>query len=274
VAVASPSSETASVFAQERQERIVSLLAEEGRVRVADLAARFGVSTVTIRKDLAVLEAEARLSRTHGGAIALRSTGAAEPNFEIRERLQRDQKVAIGAAAASLINDGESIAFDASTTALYVARQLLNRDWHHLTVVTNSIRIALELAGKTGISVVMLGGRVRSEALSVVGPLGDAVFRRVNVQKAFVGAVGLTLDVGLTDAMEDEAQIKRSMVTAAREVYALVDHTKWGWAAAATFCKIDALTGVVTDAEAPADLVAGLRASGVNVILVAAGGRR
>jgi len=274
VTVASAASAIAAVFAQERQERIVGLLAEEGRVRVADLAARFGVSTVTIRKDLALLEGEARLSRTHGGAIVMRSTGAAEPSFEIRERLQRDQKVAIGAAAASLINDGESIAFDASTTALYVARQLLGREWHHLTVVTNSIRIALELAGKTGISVVMLGGRVRSEALSVVGPLGDAVFRRVNVQKAFVGAVGLTLDVGLTDAMEDEAQIKRSMVTAAREVYALVDHTKWGRAAAATFCRIDGLTGVVADAEAPADLVAGLRARGIDVVLVEAGGRR
>lgn len=271
--VASASSAIAAVFAQERQERIVGLLKEEGRVRVADLAARFGVSTVTIRKDLALLEAEARLSRTHGGAIALRSTGTAEPSFEIRERLQRDQKVAIGAAAAGLINDGESIAFDASTTALYVARQLLGRDWHHLTVVTNSIRIALELAGKAGISVVMLGGRVRSEALSVVGPLGDAVFRRVNVQKAFVGAVGLTLDVGLTDAMEDEAQIKRSMVTAAREVYALVDHTKWGRAAAATFCRIDTLTGVVADAEAPADIVAGLRARGIDVVLVEAGSR-
>jgi len=273
VTVASASSAIAAVFAQERQERIVGLLKEEGRVRVADLAARFGVSTVTIRKDLALLEAEARLSRTHGGAIALRSTGTAEPSFEIRERLQRDQKVAIGAAAAGLINDGESIAFDASTTALYVARQLLGRDWHHLTVVTNSIRIALELAGKAGISVVMLGGRVRSEALSVVGPLGDAVFRRVNVQKAFVGAVGLTLDVGLTDAMEDEAQIKRSMVTAAREVYALVDHTKWGRAAAATFCRIDTLTGVVADAEAPADIVAGLRARGIDVVLVEAGSR-
>jgi DeoR/GlpR family transcriptional regulator of sugar metabolism len=271
VTIAQTGGTSAAVFAQERQEHIVALLAEHGRVRVADLAARFGVSTVTIRKDLALLEAEARLSRTHGGAIALRAAGAAEPDFGIRERLQYDQKVAIGAAAGTLIEDGESIAFDASTTALYVARQILGRDWHHLTVLTNSIRIALELAGKAGVTVVMLGGRVRSEALSVVGPLGDGVFRRVNVQKAFVGAVGLRLDVGLTDAMEEEAQIKRSMVTAAREVYALVDHTKWGRTAAATFCRIDGLTAVVTDAEAPEDMVADLRRGGVNVIV--AGGR-
>ncbi len=271
MAIAPTGGTSAAVFAQERQEHIVALLAEHGRVRVTDLAARFGVSTVTIRKDLALLEAEARLSRTHGGAIALRAAGAAEPDFGIRERLQFDQKVAIGAVAGTLIEDGESIAFDASTTALYVARQILARDWHHLTVLTNSIRIALELAGKAGVTVVMLGGRVRSEALSVVGPLGDGVFRRVNVQKAFVGAVGLRLDVGLTDAMEEEAQIKRSMVTAAREVYALVDHTKWGRTAAATFCRIDGLTAVVTDPEAPEDMVADLRRGGVNVIV--AGGR-
>ena len=101
----------------------------------------------------------------------------------------------------------------------------------------------------------LLGGRVRWEALSVVGPLGDGVFRRVNVQKAFVGAVGLTIEAGLSDAMEEEAQIKRSMVAAAREIYALVDHTKWGRIASATFCRLDRLTGVFTDDEAPEDMV-------------------
>ena len=111
----------------------------------------------------------------------------------------------------------------------------------------------------------MLGGRVRWEALSVVGPLGDGVFRRVNVQKAFVGAAGFTIDAGLSDAMEEEAQIKRSMVAAAREVYAVVDHTKWGRIASATFCRTDRLTGVVTDAGAPADMVAALRAMGIPV---------
>ncbi len=118
-------------------------------------------------------------------------------------------------------------------------------------MVTNSIRIASELAGHPGITVLMLGGRVRWEALSVVGPLGDGVFRRVNVQKAFVGAAGFTLEAGLSDAMEEEAQIKRSMVAAAREVYAVVDHTKWGRVASATFCRTDRLTGVFTDDEAP-----------------------
>lgn len=269
------SSGRGAVFAPERQEQIAQMVAEAGRVRVTDLARRFEVSPVTIRKDLLVLEGLARVVRTHGGAIAPRGGSRPEPAFEVRERLQRDEKWRIGAAAAALVEDGESIVFDASTTALYVARHLRERPaWHQLTVVTNSIRIALELAGHPGITVLMLGGRVRAEALSVVGPLGDAVFRRINIQKAFVGAVGLTMEAGLSDAMEEEAQIKRSMVAAAREVYALADHTKWGRTASATFCRLDRLTAILTDEEAPADMVASLRASGVTVVLVPAGQSR
>lgn len=266
-----PATAADAVFAPERQEQIAQLVAEAGRVRVTDLAAQFRVSPVTIRKDLLVLEGDARLIRTHGGAIAPRGSDRPEPAFEVRERLRRDQKSRIGAAAADLVADGDSIVFDASTTALYVARHLKERSWHQLTVVTNSIRIALELAGHAGITVLMLGGRVRSEALSVVGPLGDGVFRRVNIQKAFVGTVGLTIDVGLSDAMEEEAQIKRLMVAAAREVYAVADYTKLGRDAAATFCRADQLAGLITDEQAPADLVAALRNLGVDVTLVAPG---
>jgi DeoR family transcriptional regulator, fructose operon transcriptional repressor len=258
-----------AVFAPERQEQIARMVADAGRVRVTDLAAQFGVSSVTIRKDLLALEGDSRLVRTHGGAIAPRSASRPEPAFEVRERLQRDEKWRIGQAAAALVQDGDSIVFDASTTALYVARHLKERtSWHQLTVVTNSIRIALELAGHPGITVLMLGGRVRAEALSVVGPLGDGVFRRVNVQKAFVGAVGLTMEAGLSDAMEEEAQIKRSMVSAARETYALVDHTKWGRTASATFCRMERLTGIITDEQAPAAMVAIVRELGVSVVQV------
>lgn len=260
------------VFARERRQQIARIVQENGRARVTELAGRFGVSAVTIRKDLLALADERRVIRTHGGAIA---TGDNRPElaFQIRERLQREQKVRMGSAAAARVADGESIVLDASTSALYVARHLKDRGaWHGLTVVTNSIRIASELAGHPGITVLMLGGRVRWEALSVVGPLGDGVFRRVNVQKAFLGAAGFTIEAGLSDAMEEEAQIKRSMVAAAREVYAVVDHTKWGRVASATFCRTDSLTGVYTDGEAPADMVTALRDAGIEVLEIAPDG--
>lgn len=253
------------VFARERQQQIADLVDGKGRARVSDLASRFGVSAVTIRKDLLILESERRVVRTHGGAIAPRGSRP-ELAFEVRERLRRAEKVAIGAAAAARVHDSESIVLDASTTALYLARHLKDlAGWHQLTVVTNSIKIAMELAGQPGITVLMLGGRVRAEALSVVGPLGDGFFQRVNVQKAFIGAAGFTIEAGLSDAMEEEAQIKRSMVAAAREVFAIVDHTKWGRVSSATFCHTDRLTGVITDVDAPADMVAALRETGVEV---------
>jgi DeoR family transcriptional regulator of aga operon/DeoR family fructose operon transcriptional repressor len=256
------------VFARERQEHIARIVEEHGRARVAELASRFRVSAVTIRKDLLALEAEHRLVRTHGGAITL-DRSRPELSFDIRERLQSDEKLRIGAAGAALVHDGESIVMDASTTALSVARHLKSRGgWSQLTVLTNGLRLASELAGHPGIIVLMLGGRVRWEALSVVGQLGDGLFSRINVQKAFLGAAGFTLESGLSDATDEEAQIKRSMVAAAREVIAIVDHTKWERAAFATFCSSDQISTVLTDEGAPAGMVAALTDRGVDVRLV------
>jgi DeoR family transcriptional regulator of aga operon/DeoR family fructose operon transcriptional repressor len=256
------------VFAAERQDRIARLVEEHGRARVTDLASRFGVSSVTIRKDLMALESAHRLVRAHGGAIAI-DRSRPELSFDIRERLQAGEKVQIGAAGAALVQDGESIVMDASTTALSVARQLKVRGgWSQLTIITNGLRLAAELAGHPGITVLMLGGRVRWEALSVVGQLGDGLFDRINVQKAFLGAAGFTLESGLSDATDEEAQIKRSMVGAAREVVAIVDHTKWERAAFATFCRTDEIDIVLTDVGAPVAMVAGLAGRNVDVRLV------
>lgn len=255
------------VFARERQEHIARIVEEHGRVLVADLATRFGVSAVTIRKDLFVLEGQHRLVRAHGGAIA-RDRSRPELAFEIRERLQPDEKLHIGAAGAALVQDGDSIVMDASTTALSVARHLKARGgWSQLTVLTNGLRLASELAGHPGIIVLMLGGRVRWEALSVVGQLGDGLFSRINVQKAFLGAAGFTLESGMADATEEEAQIKRSMVSAAREVIAIVDHTKWERAAFATFCATDQISLVITDERAPDTMVRALADRGIAVRL-------
>lgn len=256
------------VFAHERRERIVRIIEEHSRARVASLAHQFQVSAVTIRKDLAVLEAAHRVVRTHGGAVAI-DQSRPEVAFELRERLQTDEKERIGAAAAQLVHDGESIVMDASTTALAVARHLKARGgWSQLTVITNGLRIASELAGYPGIIVLMLGGRVRWEALSVVGQLGDGLFSRINVQTAFLGAAGFTPESGLADATDEEAQIKRSMVAAARQVIAIVDHTKWERAASATFCATDRIGLVITDEGAPATMVKALRTRGIEVRLI------
>ena len=257
---------TRDTFARERQDQIAKVIEREGRVRVSDMVSTFGVSAVTIRRDLLTLENERRAVRTHGGAIAI-DRGRPEVAFDVRERLQAAEKERIGALAASLVRDGESIAMDASTTCLQVARSLRDgRGWTHLTIITNGLRLASEMAGLPGVSVLMLGGRVRWEALSVVGQLGEGIFSRVNVQTAFVGAAGFTLEAGLTDATEEEAQIKRAMVGAARDVVAVVDHSKWGRTSFATFCRADQVGTFVTDGQAPDQLIARLNELGVRVL--------
>jgi DeoR/GlpR family transcriptional regulator of sugar metabolism len=259
------------VFAEERQQLIARLVDEHGRARVADLSSQFGVSSVTIRKDLEKLEQQGRLTRTHGGAVAPRTAGA-ERAFDVRERLQRLEKDAIGREAAAMVVDGESIALDASTTALALARHLKRQGgWLHLTVITNGLRIAAELAGHPGITVAMPGGFLRWEALSLVGPLGEGLFDKVNIQTAFMGAAGFALDAGLSDATEEEAQIKRLMVQGASRTVALVDHSKWERAAFATFCRTADIAAVVTDAVAPAGMLEDVRRLGIEVRLAPAG---
>jgi DeoR/GlpR family transcriptional regulator of sugar metabolism len=249
-------------FSGERRDEIAQLIEELGRASTAELSTRFGVSEVTIRKDLDHLESLHQVVRTHGGAVSAGRVRA-ELAFEIRERIEAEAKQAIGSAAAAMVEDGASIALDASTTALYLARNLKRR--RELTVVTNGIRIAEELASTPGITVLMPGGMLRWQALSLVGNWGASLLERANIDKVFVGAAGLTRETGLSDVTEDEAAMKRDMVEAAREVIAIVDHTKWQKIAFATFCSCERLDSVVTDDEAPWEMVAALREANVTV---------
>ena len=239
------------LFTTERRAHIAALVLAQQRVTVAALRARFGVSEVTLRKDLDWLEDHGQLVRTHGGAIAPQRE-IAESAFAVRERQQHAEKHRIGQAAAALVHDGDTIALDASTTALALARCLTERQ--ELTVVTSGLRVAQELATATGVMVLMPGGMVRAEAFSLVGGWGTSLLEQVHIHKAFVGAQGLTITEGLTDVNADEIAMKRALVNAAREVVAIVDHTKWEHVALATFCDFTALTHIITDEPTPSTL--------------------
>jgi DeoR family transcriptional regulator of aga operon/DeoR family fructose operon transcriptional repressor len=241
------------------------VIEEQQRASVIELSRRLSVSEVTIRKDLAALEEEGTVLRTHGGAITI-GRSRSELAFEVRARLHKTEKALIGAEAARLVDDGDSVALDASSTALQIARHLKAR--RELTVVTNGIRVAMELAGLPSITVLMPGGAVRWEATSLVGKWGTAFLRQLNIQKAFVGAVGFTVEEGLTDVNAEEAEMKRAMVVTARDVIGVFDHTKWDRVAMATFCPTDRLRLVISDDRAPADYVKTVRNRGVDVRLV------
>jgi DeoR/GlpR family transcriptional regulator of sugar metabolism len=252
------------LFLQERREQIVDLLGRDGRVAVADLSERFDLSQATIRSDLDALAAQGLLVRTHGGAIASDRTEL-ELSFEVRRRLHSLQKQRIGAVAASFVEDGEAIALDASTTALALANQI--KDRRELTVVTNSLVNAMALLEVLGVTVLMPGGFLRRDSASLTGFSDSELLKQFNFQKGFFGAKGLTLEEGLTDVNSDEVIVKRDWVSHARRVIALVDSSKWGRVGFVSFASIDQIDCVITDVDAPPDMVAALREAGVDVLI-------
>ncbi len=252
------------LFLQERREQIITLLDQIGRVSVTNLSERFGVSQATIRTDLDALAAQGLLVRTHGGAIALDRSDL-ELSFDARRRLHSSQKHRIGTIAASMVEDGVAIALDASTTALALANQVKGR--RELTVITNGIFIALALLDAPGITVLMPGGFLRRDSVSLVGAEGHEFIKQFNLQKGFFGAKGLTLEEGLTDVNSAEVAIKRDLVAEAKQVIAIVDSSKWGRVGFASFASIDQVDYVITDEGAPPDMVAALREAGVDVII-------
>lgn len=252
----------AALFTQERRQQIARLLEEQQRVSVPELSHLFSVSEVTIRKDLAWLETRKLAVRTHGGAVLAGPT-TLEIGFDVRERLQAREKERIGAAAARYVQNGETIALDASTTALAMTRFL--KDKRELTVVTNGLRIGMELINAPGISLLIPGGMLRQESFSLVGKWGKSVLQQIHISKAFLGAKGFTFNEGLTDVHGEEVELKRALVEAAKEVIAIIDHSKWDQVAFATFCPLERLSLIITDTQAPAAMVEQARGKGIEV---------
>jgi DeoR/GlpR family transcriptional regulator of sugar metabolism len=252
------------LFPEERRSQIVALLEQEERVSVNDLGRRFGVSLVTIRADLDTPASQGLLVRTHGGAITPERSEL-ELSFDIRRRLHAPEKERIGIAAAQMVEDGDSIALDASTTALAVANQI--KDRRELTVLTNGILIALALLEAPGMTILMPGGFVRRDSVSVVDGGVQELTEQFNFRSGFFGVKGLTLEEGLTDVDLNEVAVKREMVARVKRVIAILDSSKLERVGFATFASIDQVDCVITDDGAPTDMVAGLRAAGVEVII-------
>jgi DeoR/GlpR family transcriptional regulator of sugar metabolism len=253
------------VSVAERRQWILDRVVDAGRVSVAELSQEFGLSEVTIRTDLQVLADNGLIVRTHGGAVAL----VASRDFlslSLRRQQQVQEKAHIGSAAAALIRDGDAIFLDSSSTALAIAQCL--KDRRYLTVVTNGLAIAQELLDAAGVDVVVIGGRLRRDTASLVGTSGLDLLRHINLQQGFFGSHGITVEEGLTDVSADEAELKRPVVQVSREVTAVVDRTKWGRVGVSSFATAQQINRVITDRDAPRDLVDQLRSAGADVILV------
>ena len=251
--------------------KVLRLLETRDSLSVTELANLFAVSEVTVRGDLAELAQEGLVARVRGGVRALQR-GQSEVAFDLRLGIEANRKRAIARAAAALVDDGEAVALDSSTTAYYLALEL--RAKRELVVVTNGLLIAAALADAPGISVLVTGGILRLSAMSLVGDLGAGVLRTTRINKGFLGARGLSLDRGLMDLNPDEARLKQEMASACERVYGILDGTKWHRTALLSFVATERVHGIITDASAPADEVAAWRAHGVDVTVVQEGSPR
>lgn len=247
-----------------RERSILAELRAAGRVSVGDLAAGFGVSTVTVRKDLEALERKSLLKRVRGGAISV--GGADEGSFELRLRDSKEAKQAVARAAAATVRDGDVVAIDSSTTAFYLARELLDR--RNLVVVTNGLRLATLFLEQSAVRVLVLGGILRRSSASLVGPVGDVLSSRGRIAKGFFGVVSLSATHGLMDLSGEEAQTKAALAAACDEVHALFDSSKATGFGLHPFAPPSAITGMFTDSHVPQDFVNQWKGLGVSVTTV------
>ena len=253
------------LFLEERRLEILRLVRDRGRVSVTELSKQLGVSGATIRSDLQALANNNLIIRTHGGAVPS-NVGFHELSLALRRQRQIQEKMRIGKEAAALIFDGDAIFLDSSSTTLAIAQYL--KKHRHLTILTNSLFIAQEMLDATGVTVVMPGGQVRQDTASLIKPGDLGLLKKINIQKGFFGAHGITTADGLTDVSPEEAELKRSLVAACRKVIIVLDGTKWGRVGLTSFAQIEEVELVITDSQAPPNLVDQVRDEGTKVVLV------
>jgi DeoR/GlpR family transcriptional regulator of sugar metabolism len=257
--------EVGNLSQQERMQQVLRLLETRDAVHVSELSKEFAVSEVTVRSDLSELARRGLVARVRGGVRPL-ERGHSELGFEFRLRLEVERKQAIAKAAAAMVDEGEAVALDSSTTAYYLALEL--RSKKELVVVTNGLLIAAALADAPGISVLVSGGMLRLHAMSLVGDLAAEAIRTTRISKGFLGARGLSIDGGLMDLNPDEVRIKREMADVCERVICIVDATKWHRTALLPFVGTEQVDTIVTDTSAPAAEVEAWRARGVSIVCV------
>jgi len=255
-------SRLSSDLAPRRRERLVSLVSESGVVRVAELCRTLKASPATVRRDLEALESTGRVRRVHGGAVAVQSR-LEEPMFDDKTAIAARQKHRIAQAALNMIARGETVYLDGGSTVLELARLLRERG--DVTVVTNSLRAALELGGK-GPRLILVGGELRRRSQTTVGPLTGALLDEVRPDRAFMGTMGLDLEQGVTTTDPDEAHTKRAAMSRSQQIVLLADSSKIGKISFVRSGEVTDVHVVITDKGADAGFVRQLERSGVRVV--------
>jgi ribose transport system substrate-binding protein len=231
----------------ERRQRILGLLWEQSGVRVGELAELLDVSEGTIRNDLSALEEEGQLMRVRGGAVPKNGHRFVSPAFRERAREKAGAKQRIARWAADMVEDGDSVALDSSSTVFHITRFL--RDRSNLTIVTNGIEAAFALAENPSHTIILIGGILRPERALVVGHLGEKILENLHIKTAFVSCSGFSVQMGLTQVDIQEAQLKSRMLQSAERVVALIDSSKFGKVDLTPFAAVDQIAHILTDGD-------------------------
>ena len=253
--------------AKERRALILQMLEQKAEVQVTELSRETGISEVTIRKDLTVLQNRHLLLRTRGGAMRKPIENQnQEKAVNIKSMFNFKEKEKIGEEAAKLIKDGDYVMFDSGTTTLEVARHL--DKFHNLHIITNAMNIAVELMKYKRFDVVMIGGNVRANSLSTVGPLALSVLRNFGRYKLFLGVDSFSLEEGISTHNMEEALLNQIMIQQAEKVIAVFDSSKFNKRSYVHVADVKSLDCIVTDKAIPIGMSAKLKALGIEVRIV------
>jgi DeoR family transcriptional regulator of aga operon len=247
-----------------RRQQILQRLVEHGSVQVADLVEHFEVSAVTIRADLSHIESQGLATRTHGGATLVR-TPPREQDIHEKDALNLPLKECIGARAAQLVQAGDNIIIDSGSTTMTLARHL--RGHRDVAVMTNGLNIAWELANAPGVEVLLTGGLLRKQSLSLQGSQAEASLTAYSFDTLFLGVDGLDLQFGLTTHDEAEARLNHRMVERARRIVVLTDASKFGRVSLHRIAHLDQVHAIITDAGIDDRYREGLQQRGIELII-------
>jgi DeoR family transcriptional regulator of aga operon len=253
------------MMAEERRTQILQIVRSAGRVRVNGLAHRFNTSAVTIRSDLNELHQRGLVLRSHGGAV-LPDTILRESPVHERLKAHSDEKRRIGAMAATLINNGETIILDSGTTTLEIARQIKKKQG--LQVITNGVNIAAELLDARDVQVFIVGGTVRGESASISGHFTEEMFEQFSADKLFLSGAGCDLDFGVSGANLEETMVNRAMIRIAREIILVADSSKFSKRSMSRIAPFSQIDTVISNTSLDEEIQQKLRAIGCNLILV------
>jgi len=248
----------------QRRDKILELITEDGHAKVNDLSRIFKVTEVTIRQDLETLEKEGFIVREHGGAY-LKNVDLNVRNFSLQNQEHLSEKMMIARKAVEFIHDGDTIILDSGSTTSEIAKLITG--YNNLTIITNALNIALILGAQAGITVIVTGGEFKAPTLSLTGQKAADFFQNLHVDKLFLATAGIALKSGLTYPGISDICVKRAMIESANEIYLVADSSKIGKNAFASLGALSLIDYLITDAKIKPEDIAWLKTYDVQFLI-------